>query len=289
MIKRFYLNMRRLLGLYADKQVPRSAAALSYYLVLSLFPMVICLYALLGGNYDKMRHVLEMADSILSPELTRNIKSFLLYVANSQSPGLLTAGILLLLSSASAAARVMQQGIGEIQGGKRHEGLRGWLISWLFSLAFLGVLYLGALSMLAGEVILEAAARFLPRLQIRGVWTALRIPLLGSLVFVMIWGVYELARLKGKRGSKAPGALCATLGIVVMSWLFSRFVAVSARYSLVYGSLASQILLMIWLFFCSQLIYLGAAVNQLRSGEQPEPEAESAEQKKPEKTGKPTN
>ena len=46
-----------------------------------------------------------------------------------------------------------------------------------------------------------------------------------------------------------------------MSGIFSRFIAVSYRYPLVYGSLASIILLMVWLFLCSQTIYLGAAVN----------------------------
>ena len=60
---------------------------------------------------------------------------------------------------------------------------------------------------------------------------------------------------------KKMGALAATAGILLMSGIFSRFIAVSYRYPLVYGSLASIILLMVWLFLCSQTIYLGAAVN----------------------------
>ena len=52
-----------------------------------------------------------------------------------------------------------------------------------------------------------------------------------------------------------------TLGLVVMSWIFSGFIAVSTRYPLVYGSLASLILLMFWLYLCCQIIYLGAALN----------------------------
>ena len=59
-----------------------------------------------------------------------------------------------------------------------------------------------------------------------------------------------------------PGAVAATGGVVLMSWIFSGIIAASSRYPLVYGSLASVILLMLWLFLCSQLIYLGAAVNQ---------------------------
>ena len=51
------------------------------------------------------------------------------------------------------------------------------------------------------------------------------------------------------------------VGMVVMSYVFSAFITASARYSLVYGSLASLILLMFWLYLCCQIIYLGAALN----------------------------
>ena len=32
--------------------IPRSAAALSYYLTMSVFPLIICLYTLLGSSQD---------------------------------------------------------------------------------------------------------------------------------------------------------------------------------------------------------------------------------------------
>ena len=58
-----------------------------------------------------------------------------------------------------------------------------------------------------------------------------------------------------------PGAAFATAGIVVMSFIFSKLIASSARYSLVYGSLASVILLMFWLYLICQAIFVGAALN----------------------------
>ena len=45
---------------------------------------------------------------------------------------------------------------------------------------------------------------------------------------------------------------------VLFSWLFGR----SAKYPLVYGSLASMILLMVWLNLLSYMIVIGSAVNQ---------------------------
>jgi len=43
------------------------------------------------------------------------------------------------------------------------------------------------------------------------------------------------------------------------SALFSFFLGLSARYRLVYGSLAGVILLLVWLYLCGNLLLLGAA------------------------------
>ena len=80
MIRRIVRNIKRLGELYLKSNIPRSAAALAYSLTMSLFPLIICLYTLLGRNYERMLQVLELADKFLSPETTRYLKSFLLYL-----------------------------------------------------------------------------------------------------------------------------------------------------------------------------------------------------------------
>ena len=42
---------------------------------------------------------------------------------------------------------------------------------------------------------------------------------------------------------------------------FSAIIGASARYPLVYGSLASIILLMLWLYTCCMVLFCGAALN----------------------------
>ena len=39
--------------LYAQKRIPRASAALSYYLTMTFFPLIICLYTMLGSSYDR--------------------------------------------------------------------------------------------------------------------------------------------------------------------------------------------------------------------------------------------
>ncbi|MEA4954313.1 MAG: YhjD/YihY/BrkB family envelope integrity protein, partial [Pseudoflavonifractor sp.] len=50
------------------------------------------------------------------------------------------------------------------------------------------------------------------------------------------------------------------------SVLFSWFIGLSSRYSLVYGSLASVIILMVWLYLCGNILILGNCVNRVWYG-----------------------
>ena len=160
-----------------------------------------------------------------------------------------------------AAVRAMQVSIGELQGGRRFRGLRDLLFSVVFSVAFLAATYFAILVMLTGKGFLEFVERRLPLLHVSQAWSWMRFLVLGGIEFVILWAMYEASRRRDRPYRTAPGALSATLGIVAMSWVFSEFIAVSARYPLVYGSLASLILLMFWLFLCCQIIYIGAALN----------------------------
>ena len=52
------------------------------------------------------------------------------------------------------------------------------------------------------------------------------------------------------------------MALVVASVLFSALIGFSSRYSLVYGSLASLIILMLWLYLCSTIVILGACFDR---------------------------
>ena len=43
--------------------------------------------------------------------------------------------------------------------------------------------------------------------------------------------------------------------------IFSLLMGKSARYSLVYGSLASVILLLVWLYLCGNILIMGNVLN----------------------------
>lgn len=253
--------LKKIFDLYLYKKIPRAAAALSYYLTMTVFPLIICLYTLLGNNYAKVMTILDFAEQFLSAEAIRNIKGFLNYVAVNHSMTMLLAGAMVLLTSASAAVRTLQTTIGEMQGGKRFQGLMDFLFSVIWSLAFLAAMHFAILVMFTGQDFLEWINGLLPFVDISSSWRWIRFLLLGGIEFFIFWAIYRVSKRHTDGYPTFPGAIFATLAIVAMSFVFSGFIAVSARYPLVYGSLASLILLMFWLYLSCQIIYIGAALN----------------------------
>ena len=253
--------VNELADLYSQKRITRASAALSYYLTMTIFPLIICLYSLLGMSHRSAVEVLELAEDFLAADTINIIHSFLDYVAAKNSTAMLIAGLMVLVSSASAGVRSIQATIGDIQGGQRFRGLMDFGFSVLFSLVFLAAMYFAILVILTGEEFLEAVGRILPFVDPGSSWKWLRFIVLGGIELVIFWGIYEVSKRRKDKYNTFPGAVVATIGTVAMSFAFSVFIGASTRYPLVYGSLASMILLMFWLYLCCQIIYIGAAFN----------------------------
>lgn len=113
-----------------------------------------------------------------------------------------------------------------------------------------------------GDIILSS----MPNLQYIGA-----IKLLNSLaIFILISGVFSLTyRAFGGKGrvelKTLPGALLSAAMWLIFSMLFEYYIEHFGRYSYVYGSLASMIVIMLWLYFCMEILLVGAGINMLLS------------------------
>lgn len=279
-ILRFFREFARL---YTDIRLTRASAALSYFLTMTFFPLVIVLYTLLGNSYAKAMEILDFAKNFVAIETANTISDFLAYVAGNNSTAMMMAAIAVIVTSASAAVRSLQATIGEMQGRQRFQGVMGFVFSIVFSLLFVAALYFAMILMMLGGDFIAWLNNVLPFVDIGNSWQTLRFFVLAGIVYVIVWGVYEVSKDRRESYPTRIGALVSTLAMVGVSIAFSVFIGASVRYPLVYGSLASVILLMFWLYTACLVIYCGAAVNialrNLRREDRqkrfaPEPEAE---------------
>ena len=84
-------------------------------------------------------------------------------------------------------------------------------------------------------------------------------------VFALTFRGYSGVRTGAGTGffSGLRGAAFAAVGWFVYSRLFEFYIGHFADYSYIYGSLASVIIVMLWLYSCMEILLIGAGVNTI--------------------------
>ena len=252
--------VRDLWRIYTTKHISRSAAELSYFLTLSVFPTVMCMYALFGNTIPTRDLIFWAFADVVPTDALEAIMAHLAYVQANSGRAMLIGGGTLMLTSSGAAFRALHNIMAEIQGAPKYRGGLFVVISLLFSLVLLAVMYFAALVILAGEWLLDGFSQRLPWVWD---WSRLRFVLLFALLLLLVLGAYSLVSPEGKRQELLPGAIVAAFAMVGVGMMFSTAVSYSVRYSMVYGSLASMVILMLSLYIFGNILILGCAVNHM--------------------------
>lgn len=250
---------------YFSRRVGRAAAQLAYFLVLTVFPVLICVSSFVGRLNLDLEEMLRGADKLLPGGVNAILEEYFVYLETSRTPGMLLAGVGMTVLFASAAVRGLMNIMRDIYGRSSFNGLTQLLASLIFSLLFLAAMYLSLLVVLTGNWFFHLLERVL-RLENFAVrfaaWQWAKYLLLLGVVFVFILLLYRFTvPLTRPRPPVMAGALAASVTLAGASAVFSAMVSTSTRYSLVYGSLASVIILLVWLYLCSNVLMLGGVVN----------------------------
>lgn len=256
--------------------VARAAAALSYYLILTLFPLLMCVNFFIGLLPLEPEDVFSALDSLLPQDSLNIILDYLSYVASipqNESTPLLLASLFTILLSASAALRTLFQTMDELYEVSQNNSIKRLVFSVVLSVLFLLTLYLSIVVIFTGGWFFQALEQALPPKvlsliplsMLASLWSQLRYLLLFCFVLLLVLVVYRLGtpRALHIKGTIRLTALLSALAMVACSVLFSWFIDMSSRYSLVYGSLASLIILLVWLYFCGNILVIGAVVGQV--------------------------
>jgi membrane protein len=66
---------------------------------------------------------------------------------------------------------------------------------------------------------------------------------------------------KSKVRYEMPGAIFSTIVWLVYSWAFSFYISNYANYSVTYGSLATIVIFILWLYGTMNIVFVGAEIN----------------------------
>lgn len=248
--------------LYLRYHISRSAASLSYFLTLSFFPFLLCISWFVGILNLDIQSFLEPLEKIIPGNLLDILSAYLEYVANP-SVALLIGGLVLMITASSGAFRAIISTMDEVYERQRRRGILSYLFSRVLSLIFLLTVYISIIVMVTGKWFLDLLERGFGVDTLLIHWQWLRFIVLFFFIFAMLYVLYRFVS-PNDRQTRPPvfrTTLLITAVLVAGSILFSLFISLSSRYSLVYGPLASIIIMMLWLYLCSNIILVGAIFN----------------------------
>ncbi len=254
--------VREIVELYFSAHVSRSAAELAYFLILSFFPILICVNAFVGALDLDITTMLDTVEGFLPGDVAAILADYVRYITENQSVGMFLAGLFVTLVSASAAVRALMKIMDDIYGRTNYPGFWSIVVSVVFSVLLLITIYLSIVVVLTGNWFLRFLEGVLPIGAVIWDWQWLRFVVLFALVLLFILLLYRVSAPIGKpRPPVLTGAILASVALAGASILFSWFIGMSSRYSMVYGSLASVIILLVWLYLCGNILILGNVFN----------------------------
>ena len=235
------------------------AAKAAYYFFLSLFPLILALFAFTGilGGQEAFEWIMGRLRMALPGEAAEYLASFVDEITGNSRPGMLSLGILLTLWAASNVFAILTEGLNRMYDIE--EG-RPWWKRRLLALAALVVglalLTAAAVSLLAGPALVElfGLGRF---------WNVLRWPLAFLMLVGMLALVYSLLPARDQPRAWRPVLVGAAVGAalwVLGTFGFRVYVANFASYSATYGFVGGIIVLLLWLYLTALAILFGGEV-----------------------------
>lgn len=260
---RFFYLVKRMVYRYFSDGIPQAAAELSYFLLFSLFPLLIFLNALLARLNLSMEGIEPVLD-MLPKSLQQLIVSYLNQLAETPPVSPMLIGIGLTLYFLSRAVRSMMRTVNDIYHVEVARGMI-WdvLISFGITAGFLVSVVCSFVLVVAGKALIRLLPHVVPIPQPvlnmthdTGFWVI--IPFI--FVFLMLFN-RVVPNLHLKFREVWPGALFSLVAWLLVSWGFSFYVDNMASYSVLYGSLGAIIVLMLWLYIVSIILLMGPQLN----------------------------
>lgn len=255
-----------------EDHVMAFAGNLTYRIFFALFPFFVFLLSLLGifGAENLVNTLIRNLSGVMPASATQLIKTQLLSIARSRASGAFTFGaivsVLLALWGVSGAFRSVMEAMNvmyEVEENRPFWKVYG--ISIFISLAVivllvvsLGIVVFGASvgGGLAGVVGLSGV--------FRTVWAVIQWPILAGFVLFAFALVYYYAPAVTQRWRWiSPGAVVALLFWVGFSLLFSVYVSTFGSYNATYGSFAGIIILLLYIYYSTVILLVGAELNQV--------------------------
>ncbi len=258
---------------WLDDKVPQLGAALAYYTVFSLAPLVLLLLAIVGfvfrndpaGAWQKVTEQMSYFLDKSAIDVVQGIAQ----KASQPNKGVLATsiGILLALFGASGVFGQLQDALNTIWGVKTKPGvgIMGFIRSRFLSFAMVaGVCFLLLVSLVL-ESLLKSFSHYVQAMLPGGIVIALVVYSTFDLAVVVLLfaSIFKfLPDVKIQWRDVWIGALITAIFFAIGKWALGLYLG-SGTAASAYGAASSLITLLLWIYYSSQILLFGAEFTQV--------------------------
>ncbi|BAB07074.1 YihY/virulence factor BrkB family protein [Halalkalibacterium halodurans] len=244
--------------------IPDWSATLAYYFMLSIFPLIIFILALIPYFSIDQQYLYQIIVDYLPEDLADVFTSVILDVVSRPQGGLVSFGALAAIWTASNGMNALIRAVNRCYAVEETRSLYNLrFLSIMLTIGMMLVFVTTLLLPVFGHLIIQLLDwLFIVPEGTASVLNALRWIVGICLMTIILIVIYLLApNTSLKLKDVVTGAVVATIGWQLISYGFSAYVSNFGNFSATYGSLGGVIVLMLWFFLSSLMLIIGGEVN----------------------------
>jgi membrane protein len=251
---------------YKHHYVTAFSAQMAFFLFLSVFPLIIFILSLASRLNLNTDILFENLQSALPPDISELVLTLInsYFVHNSLS--LLSASGLVALWSASRGVNALTRAFNMAYGYRETRNFIKLKFTGMFYTLIIVISIIATLALPAiGQGFFDFVSRFIPIPHyIISFFYFIRLLLNIAVYVFFILSIHKVLPAGHlKYSDTLYGSLFSIIGWFLLTKAFSFFVRTFTDYAVFYGSLASIVTLMMWLYFMSTVMMLGAEINSV--------------------------
>ncbi len=275
----YWTVLKKIAVAWSEDNVPRLSAALAYYTIFSITPLLIIGVALLGlflGPEASRGQIVDYISSIIGNDAGLQIQNMIISASKPKSAKIAQfAGLIMLVVGATGVFSELQSGLNTVWGVKAPDA-----ISWMGVvknrvISFLIVL--GSVFLLLVSLILDITLTIISdTISTRVLNLGIILPsfsrFISFIVITMLFAVmYKiLPDTPIKWREVWFGALITSVLFTLGKFLLGIYLSFSI--TSIYGASGSLVVLLIWVYYTSQIFFIGAEVSKVIAVEKTHPQ-----------------
>jgi membrane protein len=269
-MKKTWAMLKEVLAEFGRDKATVWAAALAYYAIFSLAPLLLIAISLAGlifGRQAAQGQIMDNVSQVIGPQAAQGVQSLLVSVSKPGT-GLVAAGVgfLVLLWGASSLSMSLKQSLHHMwdvipRQGNILRSVRARLASvWLvLGIGFVLLISMAVSATIAGTGKEIGQALGIPPMLLNVVDWILSLAIF-TLAFALIFRFLPDARVRWRDVWIGAGitAVLFTIGKVALGIYLGRGAVASS-----YGAAGSLVVLLLWIYYSAQILFLGAEFTQV--------------------------